>query len=97
MALDIPFPTHDASVVPIPRQPGLAHVRLSEFRDLTDPPPLSFADVPPTLPPPLALKPSSHSAVVVKKRRATAPEEPRQKKSAKAKKVQRDEIDDIFS
>ena len=95
MALDIPFPTHDASVVPIPRQPGLAHVRLSEFLDLT--PPLSFADVPPTLPPPLALKPSSHSAVVVKKRRATAPEEPRQKKSAKAKKVQRDEIDDIFS
>ena len=39
MALDIPFPTHDASVVPIPRQPGLAHVRFSEFRDLTDPPP----------------------------------------------------------
>ena len=95
MALDIPFPAHDASLVPVPRQPGLAHVRLSEFLDLT--PPLSFADVPPTLPPPLALKPSSHSAVVVKKRRATAPEEPRQKNSAKAKKVQRDEIDDIFS
>jgi hypothetical protein len=45
----------------------------------------------------LALNPSSRPTVVVKKRRATAPEEPRQKKSAKAKKAQRDEIDDIFS
>ena len=39
MALDIPFPAHDASLVPVPRQPGLAHVRLSEFLDLTPPPP----------------------------------------------------------
>jgi hypothetical protein len=53
-------------------------------------------DVISTVPPPLALSPSSHPAVVVK-RRATAPEEPRQKRRAKAKKVQRDEIDDIFS
>ena len=37
MALDIPFPAHDASLVPVPRQPGLAHVRLSEFLDLTPP------------------------------------------------------------
>ncbi|KAN0140860.1 hypothetical protein V8E53_001304 [Lactarius tabidus] len=54
-------------------------------------------DVSLTVPPPLALNPSSRPTVVVKKRRVTAPEEPRQKKSAKAKKAQRDEIDDIFS
>jgi len=45
---------------------------------------------------PLVLGPSLRPAVVVK-RRDTAPEEPRQKKRIKAKKTQRDEIDDIFS
>jgi hypothetical protein len=51
------------------------------------------------MPPLLALRPSSSHPAVVVKRRVAAPEEPRQKKRAKAKRAlqQRDEIDDIFS
>ncbi|KAI9459469.1 hypothetical protein BJY52DRAFT_1148960 [Lactarius psammicola] len=83
MMLDLLLPTHGArSTVPVP---------------VTGPrQPAATDDVPPTMAPPLALRPSSHPAVVVK-RRVAAPEEPRQKKRAKTKKVQRDEIDDIFS
>ncbi|KAH9038340.1 hypothetical protein EDB85DRAFT_1933357 [Lactarius pseudohatsudake] len=85
MVLDLLSPTHSArSAVPVP---------VVGPRQLA----VATGDVPSTLPQPLALNwPSSHPAVVVK-RRATAPEEPRQKKRTKAKKAQRDEIDDIFS
>ncbi|KAH9065215.1 hypothetical protein EDB87DRAFT_1594469 [Lactarius vividus] len=82
MVLDLLLPTHSVrSAVPVP---------------VVEPCRLATGDVPPTLPQPLPLNRPSHPAVMVK-RRATAPEEPRQKRRTKGKKAQRDEIDDIFS